>query len=394
MTDAHGPIGAGGTGHVVVAPDKFKGSLSAAEVAEHVAAGLRAGARAGLRVDCVPVADGGEGTLDAMLAAGFERQGVTAKGPTGDTVEAAYGRNGRTAAVELASVCGLGLLPGGRRDPLGCSSFGFGQVVAAALGAGCDEIVLGIGGSASTDGGAGMLQALGVRLLDRSGAALAANGGTLADVASFDLGGLHPAVVKARFVVACDVDNPLYGPDGAAVVYGPQKGASPADVLSLDAGLRRWADVVAAATGRDLAADPGAGAAGGVGFAALTFLGATMRPGIEIVLDLVGIERHLRGAGLVVTGEGAIDEQTLHGKAVAGVATAARSAGVPTVAVAGRVLLTPARLAEAGIVAAYALSDLEADPSTSVRDAGRLLERRAKSIADDWLAGPNPGQSG
>src|SRR6185437_541780 len=271
---------------IVVAPDKFKGSLPAAQVAAAIAAGLRSGlARAGCPgagVVTIPVADGGEGTVDAAVAAGFERVPVTAAGPAGDPVRSGYARRGELAVVELADVCGLARLPGGRPAPLTASSFGAGEVLRAALDSGARRIVLGVGGSASTDGGAGLLQALGARVLDARGEPVrpggaALGGGALRDVAALDLTGLHPALHPAldpagrtaELVLAADVDNPLTGPDGAAEVYGPQKGASPAEVTVLAAGLRRWAAVVAEAIGTDWSQAPGAGAAGGVGFAAL-----------------------------------------------------------------------------------------------------------------------------
>jgi glycerate kinase len=209
-------------------------------------------------------------------------------------------------------------------------------------------------------------------------------GAALAAVAALDLSGLHPALREAEVVVASDVDNPLLGPRGAAAVYGPQKGASPEDVAELDAALACWARAVHAATGVDAADRPGAGAAGGVGFAALAVLGATLQPGIELVLDLVGFRAALPGADLVVTGEGSLDEQTLHGKAPAGVAAAARAAGVPVVAVAGRSLVTLEDLAPTGIRAVYALTDIEPDPARCMSEAGPLLERLAVRVADDW----------
>jgi len=373
---------------VLVAPDKFKGSLTAAEVAGHIAAGLRRVAGDGLAVVCVPVADGGDGTLDAAVAAGFGRVPVCASGPTGEPVDTAYGRRGGLAVVELASVCGLGLLPGGRPDPLGASSYGMGEVIGAALDAGCAQIILGVGGSASTDGGAGLLQALGARVYDRSGAPLPRGGGALREAGSVDLSGLHPAVRHTGFTVASDVDNPLYGPHGAAAVYGPQKGAGPADVAVLDEGLRRWAAVVTAAGGTDRAKAPGAGAAGGVGFAALAVLRAALRSGIELVLDLAGFADKLAAADLVIIGEGSLDEQTLRGKAPAGVAAAARAHGKPVVAIAGRVTLPAGPLAAAGIARAYALSDLEPDLARSMAGAGPLLETLAGRVASDWLTGP------
>ena len=369
---------------VVVAPDKFKGSLTAAQVSARVAAGL-ARAAPGTEVVEVPVADGGDGTRVAALTAGYRRVPVRAEGPTGEPVETAYAERDGVAVAELADVSGLGRLPGGRLAARTASSYGTGQVIRAALDAGCRRVVLGIGGSAGTDGGAGLVQALGGRLAGEHGGEVGRGGAALAAVRSLDLAGLHPALATAEVVVASDVDNPLLGPRGAAAVYGPQKGASPADVAELDAALARWADAVRRATGRDEAATPGAGAAGGVGFAVLAVLGATLAPGIDLVLDLVGFRAVLPGAGLVITGEGSLDGQTLHGKAPAGVAAAARASGIPVVAVAGRSLLSPSELEPAGILAAYALTDLEPDPGRCMAEAGPLLERLAERVAADWM---------
>jgi glycerate kinase len=374
--------------HVLIAPDKFKGSLSAAQVATHVAAGLRS-VLPDLAVRELPVADGGDGTVDAAVQAGFTRVRLRASGPTGVPVDTSYARRDDIAVIEMATVCGLLRLPGGRPTPLHASSFGLGEAVSAAAAAGCRRIVLGIGGSASTDGGAGMLQALGARLLDEQGRALPPRGIPLDDTSyTLELTGLDPVLRDVEIVVACDVDNPLFGARGAAEVYAPQKGASPQQVSGLDSGLRRWADVVAAATCSDWAAEPGAGAAGGVGFAALAVLGAVLRPGIQIVLDLIGFAGHLADCRLVITGEGALDEQTLAGKAPAGVSAAARSAGVPVVAVAGRSTLTPAELDDAGIDAVYPLTELEPDPVRSIACAGPLLGQLGARIARERLATP------
>jgi glycerate 2-kinase len=372
---------------ILIAPDKFKGSLSAARVAAAIAAGLRAESPAAELVT-IPVADGGDGTVDAAVAAGFERVPVTVAGPTGEPVHASYARRGEVAVVELACACGLMLLPGGRREPLTASSFGAGQVLAAALEAGARRIIFGVGGSASTDGGAGLLQALGARALDPRSEPLGRGGAALRDVASLDLSGLHPALRGCSVILATDVTNPLTGPDGAAEVYGPQKGASPAQVIELASGLRRWAAVVAEATGTDRSRAPGAGAAGGVGFAAIAVLGAEPRPGIGLVLDLAGFDAALAGAKLVITGEGSLDEQSLSGKAPVGVARAAARRGIPVVAVAGRSTLTEAQLAAVGISAVYPLSDLESDPARSSSEASTLLERVGRVIALDRLGEP------
>ena len=370
---------------VVVAPDKFKGSLTAVDVAAHVSIGLRSVVM-DLEVDQTPVADGGDGTVDAAVAAGFDRITVDATGPTGARVESSYARRGDEAVIEMASVCGLLLLPGGELHPETSSSYGLGEVVLAAVRDGARRIVLGIGGSASTDGGAGFLQGLGVRVSTRDGKPVAAGGGTLADVASLELDSVPSVFADVTLIVASDVDNPLTGPRGAASVYGPQKGASRTQVDHLDAALVRWARVVAAATGVDRSLTPGAGAAGGVGFAAVAVLGAELRPGIDLILDLVGLRDQLRGADLVVTGEGSLDAQSLAGKAPVGVAEAARSAAVPVVAVCGRNLLSRPELSAAGIDAVYALTDLEADVTRCMTDAGPLLERVGSLIARSRLS--------
>jgi glycerate kinase len=368
------------TGHVLIAPDKFKGSLSALGVAAHLAAGLHA-ARPDVHLVSAPIADGGDGTLDAAAAAGFRRVPVRVKGPTGQPVDAAIGVRGGCAVVELAAASGLVLLPDDRLDPLRASSRGTGALLLAALDAGCTEIVLGVGGSACTDGGAGMLQVLGARLLDASGEELAPGGAALAKLDRVDLSTLDRRLQSTRVVLASDVDNPLLGPNGAAQVYAPQKGASAVDILLLEAALTRWADAVDPGA----AMLPGAGAAGGVGCAALTVLRAQRRPGIDVVLELVAFHDHLKDAALVITGEGSLDEQTLHGKAPAGVAAAARELEIPVVAVCGQRTLDDDRLAAAGIVAAYSLTDLEPDLSRCLAEPGPLLERLAAVIGQRWL---------
>jgi glycerate kinase len=371
---------AGRLGHVVVAPDKFKGSLTAAEVGAAVRAGLL-DAQPALDVRVHPVADGGDGTLDAAVGAGFERLPVSVSGPVGAPTPAAIAVRDGVAVVELALASGLVLLPVDRLEPLAASSFGTGELILAALDKGCTTVVLGVGGSACTDGGAGLLQALGVRLLDADGRELPPGGGPLVDLATVDRSGLDSRLADVDFVLASDVDNPLLGPRGAAAVYGPQKGATPADVERLDAGLAR----LAAALDRDAATTPGAGAAGGVGYAALAVLGATARPGIDVVLDLVGFRAALDGARLVVTGEGRLDEQTLHGKAPAGVAAAAVRAGVPVVAVSGGRDLDDARLHAAGFTAAYALTDIEPDVQRCIDQPVPLLEQLGRLIAAEQL---------
>jgi glycerate kinase len=375
----------GRASRIVIAPDKFKGSLTAAEVAEALAAGMR-DVLPGLETIMLPVADGGDGTVAAALSAGFTKIIVDAVGPTGERVQAPYALDGDQAVVELAAVVGLSLLPGGRLDPVGSSTYGLGMVIADAIRRGATTIVLGLGGSASTDGGSGMVQALGARLLDTDGQDLPPGGGALADLAHLDLAMLRATLDGVKIIVASDVDNPLLGPRGAAAVFGPQKGAGVQQLEALERGLRHWSQLVANATGRDDAARPGAGAAGGTGFAALALLDAEIKPGIAEILDLIDFDSRIAGADLVVTGEGSLDEQSLAGKAPVGVARAAAKAGIPVVAVAGRLQLSVARLREAGISAAYALTDLEPDLDRCIANASGLLRQIGGQIAKDRLA--------
>ncbi|MFB8078707.1 glycerate kinase [Streptomyces sp. NPDC056013] len=372
--------------HVLVAADKFKGSLTAVQVAERVTAGLRR-VIPELTVETLPVADGGDGTVAAAVAAGFERREVQVTGPLGEQVTAAFALRGTTAVVEMAEASGLQLLPAGVFAPLTATTYGSGELLRAALDAGATTLVFGVGGSATTDGGAGMLAALGARFLDASGEPVGPGGAPLADLATADLSGLDPRFASVDLILASDVDNPLTGPKGAPAVYGPQKGATPDDVRTLDAALAHFATVLEKAVGpkaAEAAVAPGAGGAGGIGYGAL-ILGASFRPGIELMLEVLGFAPALSRATLVITGEGSLDEQTLHGKAPAGVAAAARAAGKEVVAVCGRLALPPEALGAAGIRRAYALSALEPDPAKSMANAGPLLEEASANIARDFL---------
>lgn len=367
---------------IVLAPDKFKGSLTAAEVVAALAEGILE-ARPDAQIVRIPVADGGDGTVAAALARDFDPVRVTVTGPTGAVVDTAYARRGHVAIVELASVCGLQRLPDGVRDPRGASTFGLGQAMGHAVRAGVREIVLGIGGSASTDGGAGMVQALGARLRDAAGDAISPGGGGLTAVATVDLEPVRHLMDGVRVRVASDVDNPLLGPRGSAVVFAPQKGATAEDVTLLERALSTWAHVVTAAVGSDHSGRPGAGAAGGTGFAASAILGAEITSGIDLVLDLLRFDDALAGADLVVTGEGSLDQQSLAGKAPLGVAAAAGAAGIDVVAVAGICELTEEDLRRHGIRAVHVLSDLEPDPQRSMADAAALLRQVGKRIVSD-----------
>ena len=328
-------------------------------------------------------------------------------GPTGAPVAATLAvlrRDGWvTVLVELADACGLGRLPGGVPAPMTASSRGLGEALLAALDLGANEVLVGVGGSASTDGGAGMLAALGARLHAADGGELTDGGAALADLARLDLSGLDPRLTATRLVLAADVDSPLLGPTGAAAVFAPQKGATAGEVAALEAALTTWEQVVAAASPVPEPTDwsvwgrqPGAGAAGGVGFALLAVLGAERRSGVDVVLDLVGLDAALTGragghdirkrADLVVTGEGALDEQTLAGKAVAGVARRAGAHGIPAVAVCGRLDLDDDGLAALGLRAAYPLTDLEPDPDRSRAGAADLVRSTARRIAQEWVS--------
>lgn len=379
---------------VVIAPDKFKGSLTAAQVAAHVAAGLRSFLGPDLEVEQIPMADGGEGTVDAALAAGYTERVAQVRGPLGEPRQARYAfapdtPEGPTAVLEMALASGLAFTKADPDAARRSSSIGTGDLIVDALDAGATRIVLGVGGSASTDGGAGLLVALGLRLLDADGAELPGGGDALRHLASVDVSGLDPRVAGVSFVLAADVDNPLLGATGAAEVYGRQKGADDAALADLEAGLTRWVQALEAAVpGAAQAADePGAGAAGGVGYAAIALLHATRRPGVEEILELTGFHERAVGATLVITGEGSLDGQSLYGKTPVGVAAAARQVGAPTIAVAGRTTLTEQELAAHGIVARYVLTDLSDDVETCMREAGPMLERLAAELATEHLAG-------
>jgi len=386
---------------VLVAPDKFKGSLSATEAAEAIAAGARdAAGRLGLTLDLRlrPVADGGEGLVAAAVAAGYGLRTITVTGPLGDPVPAqlAVGTDpadgARTAVVELAAGSGLALLPGGHgtaSSALTASTSGTGELLRAALDERVQRIVLGVGGAAATDGGTGMAAALGALFLDADGHKLPPGGGALRQLQRVDVGGLDTRLAGVELVVAGDVDNPLTGPRGAAAVFAPQKGAGAAEVGILDEGLRRLADVVRRDLGTDVEAMPGAGAAGGAGAGAVALLGARLVPGIDLVLDLVGFDGALEGAGLVVTGEGSLDEQSLGGKAPVGVARRAAATAVPVVVLAGRIDLDGAGrsvLAGLGVVGLHALTEIEPDVSRAQQGAGILLRELAGRVLEALLA--------
>jgi glycerate kinase len=325
---------------IVIAPNAFKGSLSALEAATAIAEGIRIAAPDAELV-LVPIADGGDGTVDALVAATQgERRPRRVRGPLSDPVEAEYGLidGGSTAVIEMAKAAGLALVPPDKRDPRVTTTYGVGELLQHAYDAGARRFIVGIGGSATNDGGAGMAQALGYHLLDENGRELPPGGLALKRLARIHVGGVHANWKETEVDVACDVTNPLTGPRGASAVYGPQKGATPEMVAELDAALHHFAEIIRRDLGLDVEPLPGAGAAGGLGAGLVAFLGARLRPGAEMVMEALHLDERLTGAQLVITGEGRIDSQTARfGKGPAAVARHAKQAGIPVVAIGGSV---------------------------------------------------------
>ncbi|KIP97828.1 MULTISPECIES: glycerate kinase [Pseudomonas] len=370
---------------IVIAPDSFKESLSAPDVAQAIARGWLA-VYPDAEIALCPMADGGEGTVDAVLAAtGGERRELRVQGPLATPVQAHWGWLGDgTAVIEMAAASGLHWVPSAQRDARVTSSYGTGELIRAALDAGATRIILGLGGSATNDGGSGLLRALGARFLDAGGNELRPGGAALATLQRVDLSALDPRLQDVQVDVAADVDNPLCGPHGASAVFGPQKGASPEQVKELDAALARLAEVVGEALGEDFSAFPGVGAAGGLGFAAKAFFGARFRPGIELVAELSGLAEAVKGADLVITGEGRLDAQSLHGKTPVGVARVAQAQGVPVIALAGSLGEGYQQVREAGIEAAFSLAPGPITLEHACANAAQELQARAADLARFW----------
>ncbi|MGI9862618.1 glycerate kinase [Moorella naiadis] len=368
---------------IIIAPDSFKESLSAPEVAAAIAAGLK---RVLPRAEtvAVPMADGGEGLTTTLVAATGGREiTATVTGPLGEPVQAVWGLlgDGSTAVVEMAQASGLPLVPREKRNPMVTTTYGTGELIRRALEAGCRKLIVGIGGSATNDGGAGMAQALGVKLLDAQGQEIAPGAAGLEHLERIDMTGLDPRVKKVEILVACDVDNPLCGPRGASVVYGPQKGATPEMVPRLDAALACLADIVA----RDLQVEvkdlPGAGAAGGLGAGLVAFLGATLRRGIDLVMEAVDLDGILAaGADLVITGEGEINRQTAYGKVPAGVAGIAGKYGIPVVALVGSIGAGADAVYEHGIQGFMSIVPRPVPLSYCLENAAPLLADAAERL--------------
>nr|WP_315393806.1 glycerate kinase [uncultured Duganella sp.] len=368
---------------IVIAPDSYKESLSALAVANAIEAGFREIFPDAQYVK-VPVADGGEGTVQAMIdASGGRLVQLRVRGPLGEPVDAFYGvtGDGATAVIEMAAASGLELVPPALRDPLRTTSYGTGELIRDALDAGARRFVLGVGGSATNDGGAGMVQALGGRLLDAAGRELAPGGAALATLARIDLSALDARINDCVFDVACDVSNPLVGPQGASHIFGPQKGATAAMVEQLDAALRHYADVIARDLHRQVADVPGAGAGGGIGAAMLVFLGGRLRPGSEIVTAAVGLDAAVADADLVITGEGRVDGQTIHGKTPVGVARVAQRHGKPVIAIAGCLGSCAAAVHEHGIDAVFGAVSRPCTVEQALAEAALNVRVSARNIA-------------
>lgn len=368
---------------VVVAPDSFKGSLTARQVCQAAQEGLRR-VWPEAEVVSVPMADGGEGTVQSLVDATAGRIiNIDVAGPLGEPVAAFFGVLGDavTAVIEMAAASGLPLVPRDRRNPLTATTRGTGELIASALDMGCRRFIIGVGGSATNDGGAGMAQALGIRLLDARGADIGPGGAELARLARIDASGLDVRASESEFLVACDVDNPLTGPRGASAVYGPQKGATPEMVEILDDALRNLAAVIRRDLGADVDGIPGAGAAGGLGAGLTAFLGARLKRGIEIVTETTRLRDKMKGAALVITGEGRTDFQTLFGKTPMGVASVAKSLGIPVVVISGSVAEDARGLYAHGIDALMSIAKGPCTIEEAIAHAGQLVADAAETAA-------------
>lgn len=368
---------------VVIAPDSYKESLTAMEVATAIESGFKE-----IMPDAeyikLPMADGGEGTVQSLVdATGGDIVTVEVTGPLGQPVEGFYGLlgDGSTAVIEMAAASGLHLVETDERNPLLTTTYGTGELIKAALDRGVDHIIIGIGGSSTNDGGVGMAQALGAKLVDANGVDLPFGGGALADLVSIDLSGLDSRLATVQLEVACDVDNPLCGPKGASHIFGPQKGATPEMVTELDANLAHYAEVIRQTNGKEVINQAGAGAAGGLGAALLGLFDATLRPGISIVMDAVNLAEVVKDADLVITGEGRIDSQTIHGKTPIGVARTAKLYNLPVIGIAGSTARDCRVVHDHGLDAVYSVVLGVTDLPTALEEAAFNVEMTSRNIA-------------
>ncbi|HCJ6322810.1 glycerate 2-kinase [Citrobacter sedlakii] len=368
---------------IVIAPDSYKESLSASEVAQAIEKGFREIFPDAQYVS-VPVADGGEGTVEAMIAAtqGTEHS-AWVTGPLGEKVNANWGMSGdgKTAFIEMAAASGLALVPPEKRNPLITTSRGTGELILQALESGARNIIIGIGGSATNDGGAGMIQALGAKLCDANGTEIGYGGGSLNSLNAIDISGLDPRLRACKIRVACDVTNPLVGEKGASRIFGPQKGATEALIVELDANLAHYADIIKKSLRVDVREVPGAGAAGGMGAALMAFLGAELKSGIEIVTQALNLEEHIHDCTLVVTGEGRIDSQSIHGKVPVGVASVAKKYHKPVIGIAGSLTRDVAVVHQHGIDAVFSVLSSIGTLEEAFRGAFDNIYRASRNIA-------------
>lgn len=385
---------------VVIAPDSFKESLTAQQVCDAIQSGFQR-VLPQAEYTLIPVADGGEGTVQSLVDATHGSvTHVTVEGPLGADVDAFYGLLGdshfesdgvesldkvtKTAVIEMAAASGLHHVPTALRDPKCTSTIGTGQLITSALNSGIQKLIIGLGGSATNDGGIGMMAELGVKFLDVHGQMVPLTGAGLSDIDSIDTSNLHPGLEHCEILIACDVDNPLCGEKGASAVFGPQKGATESDVQLLDDGLKHYSQKLCEATGKKVADQAGAGAAGGMGAALLAFTNATMKPGIEIVLDTVQLSERVKGADLVITGEGRIDGQTVHGKTPMGVAKAAKAYDIPVIGIAGCLGAEHQAVYQCGIDSVFAATPKAMSLEEAFEKAGENVTNLAENVARIW----------
>lgn len=374
---------------IVIAPDSYKESLSALDVATAIESGFREIFPTAEYVK-IPVADGGEGTVEAMVAATNGRVvQVAVKGPLGEQAQAFYGISGdeQSAFIEMAAASGLERVPAAKRNPLVTTSWGTGELIRHALDAGVKHIIIGIGGSATNDGGAGMVQALGAKLLDEHARQIALGGAALETLARIDISELDKRLAQCRIEVACDVTNPLTGKEGASAVFGPQKGATPEMIARLDKALEHYAQIIARDLDLDVLHLAGGGAAGGMGAALFAFCGAELRQGIEIVTDALALDEHLADADLVITGEGRIDSQTVHGKVPVGVAKVAKRHNIPVIGIAGSLTADVGVVHEHGIDAVFSVIYTVCSLEEALANAGENVRLTARNVAAVLKAG-------
>ncbi|MHB8104477.1 MAG: glycerate kinase [Dehalococcoidales bacterium] len=376
---------------IIIAPQSFKGSLKAHEVAEAMREGVKA-CDSSIETVLLPIADGGAGTVRALVkSTGGKLISTDVHGPLGDKVTAVWGILGdkSSAVIEVAAASGLDLIPGDKLNPMSSSTYGTGELILAALESGCKKIIIGLGDSATVDGGAGIAQALGIKLLDVNNQPIPPGGVGLSRLKHIDITGRHPLVNECQILCACDVTNPLYGPDGAAFIYGPQKGATPDMVKQLDAALRNFSNTITQDLGLDIANLPSAGAAGGLGAGLVAFLGATLQRGVDLICDSIGFDKYLAGSNLVITGEGRIDYQTTFGKTAVGIARRARAAGKPVIAICGELGQEYQEVYKYGIDTVMSILPRCMNRAEAMQEAGKLVQDTTERVIRLFCISPS-----